>query len=339
MKMKYCNTRQYLLLFIFLIKSLVLSATINIDITQAPYNAIPNDGLPDSQSFQLAFDALKANGGGYLYIPSGGFVIDSQISLTIRTGDNIDGIMIEGEPNTSLFCQNPDGFLEIFFNQERHCQVTLKNFSIVAAHIVSNEPKSAGTAIRIYHKDSTRVGWLGLAEHRAVICTNVKVRSLGSCPDCYFDKGFVVTGFYRPVFSDCQFISPFTTPDLIKLYIPSVGFDVEDCYYPSFERCVVKGSKVGYSMNSAIFPDTNPTIHPPEAGIFKYCEIDHVNEGIIAEIKYDREPTIWITNCEIKAKISGIRMKGRRIFHITDNKIYRLSTTAFTDIQLINSSL
>ena len=328
-----------LLVSIFLCQTFTLSAIIDIDITAPPYNAIPNDGQDDSPAFQLALEALRDNNGGRLYIPSGGFAIDMLVSITIKTSDEVDGIMIEGELNTNLFCRNPDGFLEIFFDKERHCQVTLKNLSVVAANISSSSANSSGTAIKIYHLDPVD-GWLGLAEHRAVACTNVKVRNLGSCTDCYFDQGFVVTGLYRPYFINCQFISPITETDLTTSNIPTVGFDVEDCYYPSFDNCTVHGSDLAFSMNSDIIPSTNPTIIPPEAGAFKYCKVDKVNTGILAEIKHGREPTIWVTNCEIKARVLGIRIEGRRIFHITDNAFTKIgSSFKFNDIDAINSSL
>ncbi len=56
-----------------------------INVSQPPYNAIPNDGLDDRAAIQAAIDAAETNGIGRVFIPRGRFEISDTVTLKSNT--------------------------------------------------------------------------------------------------------------------------------------------------------------------------------------------------------------------------------------------------------------
>jgi hypothetical protein len=69
------------------------------NVTSAPYNAIPNDGLNDSVAIQNAINAAATAGGGVVYIPDGIYNIAAKLELKER-------VVLKGQSttNTILKC-------------------------------------------------------------------------------------------------------------------------------------------------------------------------------------------------------------------------------------------
>lgn len=48
------------------------------DVTQPPFNAVPNDGISDKAAIKAAIAAAEANGGGVVFFPPGRFIISDE---------------------------------------------------------------------------------------------------------------------------------------------------------------------------------------------------------------------------------------------------------------------
>jgi hypothetical protein len=106
------------------------------------------------------------------------------------------------------------------------------------------------------------------------------------------------------------------------------GIDVSDTYAPSIDGCVVSGADTAYYMVT----DPNTT---PEAGTIVNCIADYCKIGIKFHMTTGWEPSLWIRNCDIRARDYGVWVKNRINFQITDNTFDQLSTSyALKDIQL-----
>ena len=288
-----------------------------VDVTDAPYNAVPNDGLDDSAAFQSALDDLVSSGGGSLYVPDGGYRFDSRVAVS--SGDR--GLTIRGASiNARLYSNNPDGVFRLSFTGRKE-EVTLRDLSVVADY------PGAGTAVEV----TSPAG--GLNDKRVVVVENVHVRF--SNPSNYFYKGIVVTGVYRPLISSCSFRGSVDAGDMSDgspTFRSQTGFDLSNCYAPVVENCLAEGVDTAYCFNS---PNAGP-----EDGAFRFCTADYCKTGIRFDQGTDREPTLWVTECDIRARDHGVTILGRRIFHITGSTFDQLSSAhALQDIDLNHSVL
>ena len=289
------------------------------DVTDAPYNAIPNDGQDDSAAFQLALDDLKATGGGSLYIPDGGYRFDALVAVT----NGEWGLTIRGESTAvRLYGNNPDGIFRLTHTSRKE-EITIRDLSLIA-----NYP-GAGTAIEV----TSPAG--GANDKRILTADNLHIRYAGETN--YFNKGIIATGIYRPLISNCTFRGPIDPEDMSDTSLSfraDIGFDVSDCYAPVVEGCLATGVGTAYYVVTA----TNSL---PEDGAFRYCTADYCKTGVKFHLgSVAREPTLWVTGCDLKARDYGAWVYGRRILHITGNTFSQLSEEhALRDIQLDNCHL
>ena len=136
--------RAWIFLFVFAGLNFSCPAMLRIDVTAAPYGAIPNDGLDDSPAFQAAIDAMLASTprGGYLYVPNGDYHFSSQVYTRITVEG--EGLAIQGQSRLGvrLFCNNTNGiiWLDHFM---RNQDVTVRDMTFVANRV------GAGTALRV----------------------------------------------------------------------------------------------------------------------------------------------------------------------------------------------
>ena len=288
-----------------------------MDVTDPPYNAVPNDGQDDSTAFQSALDDLVSSGGGSLYVPDGGYRFDHRIEVS--AGDI--GLSIRGESvNARLYANNPNGIFRLSFSGRKE-ELSIRSLSIVA-----NYP-GAGTAVEATSPPG------GLNDKRVVLVDNVHMHS--SNPSNYFDMGIVVTGVYRPLISNCSFRGSVDAGDMSDgspTFQSQTGFDLSNCYAPVVENCLAEGVDTAYCFNS---PNAGP-----EDGAFRFCVADYCKTGIRFDQGTDREPTLWVTDCDIRARDHGVTILGRRIFHITGSTFDQLSSAhALQDIDLNHSVL
>lgn len=296
-----------------------LPPLLGINVTNAPYSAIPNDGLDDSAAFQSALNALKTAGGGYLFVPNGDYLFSSLIAIT--NGDW--GLTIQGESvNARLFCNNSQGVFRLS-HLTRGEQITFQDLTFLAS------TAGAGTAIEVTSPPG------GVQEKRVVTVDNVVIRATAAAN--YFNKGIVVIGVYRPLIMNSSFIMPTTNDfsDASVNFRSAYGYDVTDCYAAVIQNCSAIGAETAFN-----YATTNTSANP-EDGAYRNCTADYCKFGVVHwEISGGREPTLWITDCNLRTRDYGATVLGRRILQITGNTFRQLSATnALTDVYLGNDVL
>ncbi|MCX6896888.1 MAG: autotransporter-associated beta strand repeat-containing protein [Verrucomicrobia bacterium] len=284
-----------------------------ITVTAAPYAAVPNDASDDSAAFQSALNALKAAGGGHLYIPDGNYIFSNLVAITAGTWF----LSVQGQStNATLFACNTNGVFR-FTGLQRDQQITVRDLTFVANRA------GAGTALEATSPPG------GVQEKRVVTVANVVVRA-GDSAEYYFNKGVVVTGVYRPLIMDCSFAMPTINDfgDNSMNFRSAYGYDVSACYAAVIQNCSASG--VDTAFNYVVSSDISAN---PEDGAFRSCTADYCKVGVKHwEISGGREPTLWVTDCDIRARDFGTSVKGRRILQITDDTFRQLSATnALTD--------
>ena len=206
------------------------------------YGATPTGSVDDAPAFQAAIDDLYDAGGGRLYVPFGSYVFDSRVEIV---GNNTLGarkITIQGESGVRLFGNNLNGVFRFTYNT-RHQQVNIFDLTIIALI------ESAGTAIEITSPPG------GAQDKRVVTIENVTVRSQIGGPQ-YFNRGFVVTGLYRPLIKNCAvtYTADLDMSDSSSNFLAEVGIDISDCYAPVIQDCTVKAVDDGYDKSYVGMP-------------------------------------------------------------------------------------
>lgn len=279
------------------------------------YGATTVGGDDDAPAFQSALDALYAAGGGKLFIPAGSYRFNSRVTTT---GGNFGNrlLTIQGEPGVRLFGNNSDGIFQFTYTT-RSQQVNIHDLDIVALQ------GNAGTVIEITSPPG------GAQDKRVVTIENVHMRPQVGNTTQYFSKGIVVTGVFRPLIKNCSFIRTVVSDfsDSSANFLPQVGFDVSDCYAPVIQNCTVSGAHTAFNYVTSAG-------QTPEDGAIMNCDADYCRVGVKFHQSEGREPTFWVTACDIRARDTGVWVMGRRICHITDNVFEQLSSShALTDVQ------
>jgi hypothetical protein len=210
---------------------------LSLDVTD--YGATPTGAVDDAPAFQAAFDDLYAAGGGRLIVPSGSYVFDTRVEIT---GNNTLGarkITVQGEEGVRLFGNNTNGVFRFTYNT-RHQQVNIFDLTLIAL------VEGAGTAIEITSPPG------GAQDKRVVTIENVTVRSQVGGPQ-YFDRGFVVTGLYRPLIKNCEvsYTAGADMSDSSSNFLAEAGMDVSDCYAPVIQDCTVKAVHSAYKYSTS----------------------------------------------------------------------------------------
>lgn len=309
------------ILVLLLLAAVVLpcQAELYVNVTNAPYNATPGGG-DDSDAFRRALYDLKDE-GGVLFIPAGNYIFDSIVTIT----SEVWSLTIEGEVTTNnkvnLYCRNGDGIFDFPSVSTAHKQFTIRNLTFVA----DNGGASAGTALNVSCSES------GVKPWRSLTAENITVRGGNTAP-AYFDYGVLAKNVSRPIFRDCSFIGAVDENDVSDSsdnFLAKAGFDVTGSYASVFEGCSAAGVSNGFRMVSGVTANT-------EDGAFRNCTTDYCRDGIRFEMAGDwREPSLWVSECDITARDCGLSIKGRRTFQVTDNTFRSLSSSSkLTDVKL-----
>lgn len=307
---------------IFLIFNLSCFAMLRINVTEAPYKAIPNDGKDDSAAFQSAIDAMLASTprGGYLYIPNGDYHFSSQVYAYI-TGD-AEGLTIQGQSKDGvrLFCNNTNGviWLNHFFRSE---DVTVRDVTFVANRA------GAGTALRINSSPG------GQQSKKVVTLLDLAV-TYATNSAYYFNTGLAVIGIQRPIIKNCSVVAPTTDTDMSDTspnFLPDFGINIGDCYSPEVQNCSVYGARTAYSM---LMTSTNQQ----EDGGFFNCTADYCRLGAEYYIPVTTRAGFQFNQCNVRARDNGLIMHNRRCFHVSENTFRQLSSAySLVDVSTINA--
>ncbi len=128
-----------------------------LDVTQPPYNAVPNDGLDDTVAIQAALDAFP-NGRRIIYLPNGTYDISNTLSWpagipgwtdykhTIMQGQSRSGSVLRLINNAPLF-QNPSARRAVLFTGPGPAQrfgIMIRNLTVNTG---SGNPGASGVQL------------------------------------------------------------------------------------------------------------------------------------------------------------------------------------------------
>ncbi len=125
-----------------------------LDVTQPPYNAIPNDGLDDTVAIQTALDAFP-NGRRIIYLPNGTYNVSTTLNWpagnpgssdykhTIMEGQSRDGVILR-LPDNAVGYQTPASRKAVIFTGPAPAQrfgIAIRNLTV---HTGSGNPGASG---------------------------------------------------------------------------------------------------------------------------------------------------------------------------------------------------
>jgi hypothetical protein len=125
-----------------------------LDVTQAPYNAIPNDGLDDTVAIQAALDAFP-NGRRIIYLPNGTYHISNTLNWpagipgwtdykhTIMQGQSRDGVILRLPDNAAGY-QDANNRKAVIFTGPAPAQRFGIAIRTLTVHTGSGNPGAAG---------------------------------------------------------------------------------------------------------------------------------------------------------------------------------------------------
>lgn len=316
--------RAWIFPFVFAGLNFSCPAMLRIDVTAAPYGAIPNDGLDDSPAFQSAINAMLASTprGGYLYVPNGDYHFSSQVYTRIT--DVGEGLAIQGQSRLGvrLFCNNTNGVIWLD-HLMRNQDVTVRDMTFVANRT------GAGTALRV---SSTPGG----AQPKKVVTLLDLTVTYATNSAYYFNTGLAVKGIQRPIIKNCSVAAPTTDSDMSDTspnFLPDFGIDVGDCYSPEVQNCSVSGARTAYSM-------VMTGLNEQEDGGFFNCTADYCRLGAEYYIPNGPRAGFQFNNCDFRARDNGLIMHNRRCFHVSENTFRQLSPAyPLVDVCTINANV
>jgi hypothetical protein len=307
------------------------AASVYVNITNAPYGAVPDDGVDDSAAFQRALNEIKTNGWGYIYIPDGDYVFSNQVAVALISWNlTIQGASTNG---VRLYAENTNGIFKFTQNQ-RTPTITLRDLTLIAGR------DGAGTAIEITSPPG------GLQEKRILVAENI-VMSYKPATSNYFNRGLVATGIYRTLIMNSRFSAPVDPSDMTdtsQSFKPVLGFDVSGSHSPVLQNCSVTGASTAFNWN-AIANITVTNYVAAEDGAYRNCSADYCKTGFRYEIAnpyfpLQGAPTFWMTDCTVRSRDCGVLLGGRRIFQVTGNTFEQLSPAyGVRDIVFTNGTI
>lgn len=224
-------------IFFWLCVSVFSSArlfALDVDVTAAPYNAIPDDGANDSAAFSGALSAVVSGGGGTVFVPGGEYHFTSKIAVDLASaGVSIVG---DGKGVSMIHCTNSSGIFW-FNNSSNDNELTIRDITFTA------DMPGAGTAIQINNPS---------------LCTNDAVCSLymenvtflvndWSCD--HFNRAIYTSFLQQPAFVDVIFTGPLMV--LGAAETPAeYGFRINYGNDPYFENCYSKCVDIGYLLSN-----------------------------------------------------------------------------------------
>ncbi|MCF7818694.1 MAG: glycoside hydrolase family 55 protein [Kiritimatiellales bacterium] len=289
---------------------------LDITITNAPYGAIPNDGLDDAPAFQRALDDIYTATNGAIFIPSGSYTLDSQVVFRTTTA-RIVSLRGEGTNSTVIHCTSTNGGFLLTSTNAPRLTVFARDMALVA------DRAGAGTAFAVISPES------GIRQTRALVVENLLI-TRATATD-YFDYGLVVNGQHRGVFRNVVFEGPEPTGDLsdtAPIFKPMVGIRLNGSYGGVFYNCRVSSAATAFEMKS----------DAGEGGSYDGCTADYCRIGCDIYTP-GQEPGFSVTDSSIRARDVGVRIERRRIGFLTGNEFSTLPGSdayPYKDVYLTN---
>lgn len=286
------------------------------------------DGVADdSGAFQKAFEQAVRADHAVLRVPGGAYRLGRQVSVQFK-GAVGNGLTIAGDGQgvSVIHCANTNGALRLR-NELCQTQVTIRDLTVMA-----NIP-DAGTALEV--SSSLR----GVRNYRTLTVQNVDMRGAGLPTRNFFRRGLCATAQWRPVFQNVVFAGILDPKlgendlanDALR-HKPEYGFCADWSYAPSFQHCYAWSCHTGYRVVSR---DLKP--EGPEDGAFYRCAAVGTRIGIDVETPII-EPQLVIDACHLNCREVGVRLRNRKLFHITNCLFYAQTEDqlAYTDIAIAN---
>ena len=206
-----------------------------IDVTQAPYNATPDDLSSDHLAFQNAIAFLADNNGGVLIVPAGEFRFNARVVADLKGKNIIVRGSGKGVTKLTTTAFNSNGVF--YFNN-----TTTSNGNILEIYDLSfyAGKANAGTALFI---NNTNYG------NNKLIAKNIVVQSKNETFH-YFKNGFVTKYLTNPILEDVFFKSNFIAAG----YTFSLNYALRMIHVdsPTFKHCYFKYAVRGVSVNHLI---------------------------------------------------------------------------------------
>ncbi|MFA6174449.1 MAG: glycosyl hydrolase family 28-related protein [Kiritimatiellales bacterium] len=225
-------------------------ATLNVCVTNSPYNAKPGDGGDDSAAFSSALTSIVSGGGGTLAVPAGKYTFSSRKAIDLK-GATV-AIAGSGKGVSRLECTNAAG-IWWFNNTANANQLSISNLSFIAAY---GGGRSSGTAIQINHSSlcSTAV-------------TNLRMEHVGfnvAAKGDYFSKHIYTSYLQSPVFIDVLIVGSTNSESGFRInygnnayfnncycWSAGLGFTLSNykgCVF--FDRCNAVGNNTGFDVSA-----------------------------------------------------------------------------------------
>jgi hypothetical protein len=189
---------------------------LDITVTDAPYSAIPDDGLNDSAAFAGALAAIVSAGGGTLTVPCGNYHFTSRITADLAA----KSVAIRGAGNgvSIIHCANTTG-LFWFNNTSNSNQLSVTDLTLMA-------DQTGGTALQVDNPSLSSNNICNLyIEHVFFDALTLDVS--------YFSHHIAGTNLQQP-----QFINVFIDNGIVGSCVD--GFRIDGVNSPFFDQCYAK---------------------------------------------------------------------------------------------------
>jgi hypothetical protein len=274
------------------------AASLDINITNAPYGAVPNDGLDDAPAFQRALDDIYTATNGAIFIPAGEYTLDSQVFLLCsNTTARTFSFRGEGTNSTVIHCTGTNGGFRLESTPLPRLTTFVRDFTLVA------DRSGAGTAFAVISPES------GIRQTRAMVAENLLITRASSTD--YFDYGLVVGGQHRSLFRNIVFEGPEPAGDLSDtalIFKPAVGIRLNGSYGGTFYDCRVSSASTAFEMKSEV----------GEGGTYDGCSADYCRTGWDIYTP-GQEPGFSISGTSVRARDIGVRIERRRVVYVLGN--------------------
>ncbi len=278
------------------------------------------DGITDdSPAFREAIKYLcgdnpggvNLQGLGALWIPSGQYLIKSQVIYTEATSRKINlAIFGAGSHQTTILVDkdNHDGFLRVGVIGGNEAIFNIRDFTIIA------NGDNNGTALNLFADP------VGLSRNRRFLIQNVSVRP-NAADGQWFNRAFVINGMYYGLVDNCSASGPFgstvsTTSyqDTSPAYFMDVAYDLTDCYDVTVQNCFAWSCKVAYDLSNTLNPGS-------EGGFLFHSGASRVLTGVKRHT-VGREPGFIAAYCHFNYRDSGMDLMNLKDVDIKTCMIY-----------------
>jgi hypothetical protein len=293
--------------------SRLVTAKIAETISVTDFGAVGDGTTDNSSAFTDCFAAaigISGNRAVSVYIPAGQYLLNSQVVATIPgygtpTGTQYNGITIHGDGQnaTKLIAgaSNTAGLLKIVTPYEKH-SITLRDFQCISKlDAQTNTGANNGVAIWISSQQGTTANPLpGLNNEVSVTIKNIYI---GSDDFSEGNAQLFYSVWNRAIQIDYQWTP---TIDHVTINIPTdktlaafnysgnyeAGIYLLNCYNPQLIKVNVHGLfQSGLWHGKALTAPGNPG--RPEGGLIIGSEFGSCMDGIVIDMAYNAEPSIY----------------------------------------------